>query len=677
MPYLTVTAGWGSPPTPLLPRWYLEALSTRPIPEQLHADGALSTVGELGRFWECRSNPLDNGEIRALLDLVGPLRPPSDQVVIPPGVDHAVLPQWPLRPRTSNGLRRVGLDIGTEAITVGDLLPIHQFGTASLIDLMCVAETAFEILPYPPQSGEGERTEDTSSRSIDYSPRAITWSALIGPLETLFAVAGEFRGATTVAEALSTDLEQLARTIGIEPALAAFKIQDLTPDRRLADNLHKVIEDTVRHLSPVEISILEERLYCDDPKTLEQLGKQWEITRERVRQIQVRLQKRIRAEIGPLARVISALVGQELGPIIAEGSLEDCIRELLPNSTLGRRILREHLGYSCESGLCLDGPGVKVAESLVKTARGLADDVGVFEETALRECLPNQDWAEHWEALIERCDLHRLSAGYLSLRATVRARVKAAILTLGEPVTREQIASLCNIGPDRLGATLTAIPGVARADKTRWGLTEWIDDEYQGIPAEIIQRIQEDGGAVSLKRLLSELPALFGVSEVSVRAYVGTPQFVLKDGYVSMADESSLILRSLDDVIDGRDATGAPYWRLAVEDRYLEGYSALGFPPELAVLLECEPNDSIRVKVAQPEGCQDLSVVWRLSAINGPSLGYLAEPLRKLDVVGGESVRVVIKGPGVVELQRDIGSESSDPSAGTLLERMKNRRKVL
>ena len=122
------------------------------------------------------------------------------------------------------------------------------------------------------------------------------------------------------------------------------------------------------------------------------------------------------------------------------------------------------------------------------------------------------------------------------------------------------------------------IPGVARADRDRWGLVEWIDDKYEGIAAEIIQRIEEGGGATKLNRLLDELPRLFGVSKISVRAYVSTSQFVVRDGYVSVADVSSIVFRDLNDVIDGRDAAGNPYWTFVVEDRYFDGYSLTNLP---------------------------------------------------------------------------------------------------
>ena len=196
-----------------------------------------------------------------------------------------------------------------------------------------------------------------------------------------------------------------------------------------------------------------------------------------------------------------------------------------------------------------------------------------------------------------------------------------------------------------------------------------------------MQRIEEDGGATSLARLVEELPRLFDVSESSVRTYAGTPQFVLRDGYVSLADPSTLSFRDLDDVIDGRDETdGSPYWSFIVDDRYFAGYSVLGLPPELARELGCEPNTSIRVPLKAPTGCRDLSINWRLASSTGATLGYLADPLRRLQVEAGDVVRLVLAADGV-RLDREwpakptatVGSTHADE----LLERLKRRRRVL
>ena len=298
----------------------------------------------------------------------------------------------------------------------------------------------------------------------------------------------------------------------------------------------------------------------------------------------------------------------------------------------------------------------------------------------MRDRLPSGEWNGFFPQLIERCEFYRIG-GRLALRDTAKARVKAALLEIGRVATGEEIAAVSELDPDRVRSHLSVISTVARVDVTRWGLAEWIADVYEGIPAEIIQRINEDGGATPLKRLVEELPRLFGVSESSVRTYVGTPQFALHDGYVSLADDSSLTLRDLGDVSDGRDALGNPYWTFLVENRYFDGYSLVGFPPELARELGCQPNGKISVLVTHPQGSSELSVVWRLASPAGASLGHLADPLQRLGVSGGDRVRIVIKDPGVVDLCRESTTasvgESADTSADSLLERMKSRQKMI
>ena len=71
---------------------------------------------------------------------------------------------------------------------------------------------------------------------------------------------------------------------------------------------------------------------------------------------------------------------------------------------------------------------------------------------------------------------------------------------------------MCGFGENKAGSHLSVIPSVVKADKDRWGLKDWVDDEYDGIVGEIIQRIEEDGGATTTERLLTELPGKFSVN---------------------------------------------------------------------------------------------------------------------------------------------------------------------
>ena len=253
-------------------------------------------------------------------------------------------------------------------------------------------------------------------------------------------------------------------------------------------------------------------------------------------------------------------------------------------------------------------------------------------------------------------------------------------MSIGHSATRDEIATVCGFEDSRkIGGTLSNIPSVAKADKERWGLREWIDDEYDGITGEILQRIEEDGGTTTTERLLTELPRRFNVSPASVRAYMQTPRFEIRDGWISLANTSTIQLRHLDDVIHGRDDSGSPYWTFVVETRYFEGYSVVGVPPEFARSLGCNPDSGIRVRIGNLAGCPELSLRWRLASLTGASLGYLSEPLRKLGLQPGDRARVTIKGIRVVDLNAQ-GTEAQVHQSGmadATLGRILRRRRTL
>ena len=669
-------APWGCPPTPLIPRWFREDLSSVPIPDALRGSGlSATTVGALGQVWDSRSDPVDKATRMALVSLVRHHRPPRGHVVVPAAFNRAILEQCPLELRTRNCLKRTGLLTGEGALTVGQLLSIRHFGITSLLDLMCIMEA---LLPQEPVT-------KPSSAAGSHNPKSVVWCTAAALLKPLLSAAATFCGAVTLGDAFRRDLGRLASTLGLGPRFDAISIEALTEGQRTTDELLARLAILQRNTSAVERLILDQRLLSSPGTTLAHLSAQVGVTRERVRQIQQRLTNAIESQVGRQLRLTAALARQQLGPIVAARDLDDWIASLFANprdretSALASRLLRNELCYSCENGTCLNGEAMSVVKRLRETASSVADEVGLIDETKLRAQLPGEEWTQHWSTLLARCNFLRLT-GRLALRDTAKARVKSALLSIGRSATRTEIAKSSGISYNRVGSQLSVIPGVIRADKRHWGLAEWIDDRYEGIPLEIIQRIKEDGGATALERLLDELPRLFGVSETSVRAYVGTSQFVLRDNYVSVADASCLPLRDLNDVIHGRDAAGAPYWTFRVEDRYLRGYSLAHFPPELARELGCEPNGKTRVRIAQPHGCHQLTVIWRLASLGGASVGYLAEPLRRLAVSAGDPVRVVIKAPASVELHRHIAAQPSDTTrAGTadsFLDRIKNRRRV-
>ena len=382
-------------------------------------------------------------------------------------------------------------------------------------------------------------------------------------------------------------------------------------------------------------------------------------------------------------RIVASVLKERLGHVVAQSEVERRIDTLLPAdenlvTRLVRRALIDEMSFTLDRGVYLDKRATEELDDIRVSTRRLADDVGLVVEQEIVASLPSEEWRRFWPWVRERCGLYELF-GSLGIRDSGKARAKAALISIGRAATREEIAKMCGFNENKTGSHLSVIPSVVKADKDRWGLKEWVDDEYDGITGEIIQRIEEDGGATTTKRLLTELPSKFGVNPMSVRAYMQTAKFTIRDGWISLASKSSIRLRDLDDVIDGRDDTRAPYWTFPVEARYFDGYSVPSVPPEFAKALGCAPDGSEQVQLENLPDCRDLSISWRLASITGASLGYVGEPLKRLGLEPGERARITIKGPCLVQLTADDGSPQPprDREADGILERIMQRRKVL
>lgn len=81
------------------------------------------------------------------------------------------------------------------------------------------------------------------------------------------------------------------------------KADDTPVDEKLAQNemieiLRSKIDEIRPHLNEKEKIILEERLLNDEPLTLQEIGEKYKITREAVRQAEVRLMKKIKDRMG-------------------------------------------------------------------------------------------------------------------------------------------------------------------------------------------------------------------------------------------------------------------------------------------------------------------------------------------------------------------------------------------
>lgn len=69
------------------------------------------------------------------------------------------------------------------------------------------------------------------------------------------------------------------------------------------ENIH-ILEEKIKklrtHLNEKEIYILENRLLSDNPITLQDIGTEWGVTREAVRQMEARVMKKIKDEMSEI-----------------------------------------------------------------------------------------------------------------------------------------------------------------------------------------------------------------------------------------------------------------------------------------------------------------------------------------------------------------------------------------
>lgn len=615
--------------------------------------------------------------------------PPMHSVAWPQGLDRSVLTHMELSVRTRNVFRATGLTFGDNALTVRYLLGFSNFGRKSLTDFLLGLEFFLrECIRIDTGNSAQVGNSRTEPEEADFHPRPpkppLDWERageLLGPL---VAASVELYGSKSLSSVLHPDVLQLASRLGLSSSLEAF---DLSPLVEASGGpvfvLSCRLEAVLKPRSLAEEAILHHRILNAPAKTLQEVASMVGVTRERIRQIQQGFERRIREALGKELRALAFVLKEEFGHWAPTAEVERRVGDLLSaEPDLIRKVLRQALLDEMEFRLMddvyFDTETSNVVQKLKSLVRELADDAGLVREEQLLAKLPDEGWHSLWPWIRSQLGLHEFY-GMLSLRNSTKARAKAALISIGHPATREEVARVCGLDETRIGAQLSLLPSVVRASKERWGLTEWVDDEYDGIVGEILQRIKEDGGATTTERLLSELPSKFNVSPNSVRAYMQSPKFAIRDGWISLAKTSALQLRHLDDVVHGHSSDGHPYWSFVVDARFLDGYSVTGVPPEFAKALGCEPDGKLCVRVANLVGCRDLSLSWRLSSITGASFGYLARPLTRLGLQPGQRARVTIKGPGLVDLNPDyLKVDSPSPSdADVKLAQIMNRRRAL
>jgi hypothetical protein len=443
-------------------------------------------------------------------------------------------------------------------------------------------------------------------------------------------------------------------------------------------------DDHIAQLDSRSRYILTSRIFTIDPvETLVEVAARWGISRERVRQLEMPLKVDVTNRFSrTLMRLGRPPLERHMATVVRTKTLHAAARSITSGSNwqdVAAAVILDLLGPwkntegwaihpSIESRVC----GLRPLLDAIADSHGILDDQAV--EDALRGLF--NDEAEEEEFLTDVVGLGR-TCGLWTIKNTLRCRIAAALRHLGRPSTKEEIAELVGLPPENLGSTLSTIEGVVRADKIRWGFDEWVEDEYDGIAGEIIQRIDENGGAVHVNVILRDVPKRFDVTVTSVKAYLTSDAFVIEDGIVrhaSIGDFSPRPPMSFSDAVQVGE-----YWgqSLRLFARHFAGYS-LGVRFDIAYANGLRPGDDLIVPVVGHGG--DASLIWRSHNLNRTmDVGRVSEFLESAGFQDGDEIVVVPKRDSVEVFSREdvldrfppqptipLESETSTEESGTV-----------
>lgn len=422
----------------------------------------------------------------------------------------------------------------------------------------------------------------------------------------------------------------------------------------MLDSVAQRLEALLNKLDNVEKTILNERLLQQHPRTLEDIGEAHGLTRERVRQKQTELQQKIESCIDLAAKNAATQLADDLELIDSYTKVELHVQQAIPhtNGTV-RRVLIDSMirlaGYGYADGAVVNERVFSFVKHISTLARSMADDCGLIEREKLVEALPDKTLRQHFIWFQQQCGLHEMF-GMLALRRTRKAKLKAALLRLGRPATRPELAEMCNLTNKIASAALSSIPDIVRISRTQWALRDWGLHQYRGIVEEIVDYIDREGGVAKVEPLIEEIAQRFDVKPWSVRAYMQTAKFHMREGKIRVADYNSQTKRSLTDVIHGYDDKGRPYWTFPVLERYFRGYSVVGVPFEIAEYLGCRPDNATKLKVINLVDCHNLTIQWYLASTTKASIGFVRDALERLNLTEGQHVRLTLVREGEVAL---------------------------
>ena len=383
--------------------------------------------------------------------------------------------------------------------------------------------------------------------------------------------------------------------------------------------------------------IFRDRIVSPVPVTLQAVADDWDVSRERIRQLESKLQTRV-TEL----RSFGTPVGDLLAALRAEITPVASLERLLSRHP---ELREEFVGFSSPMWQVLDGidDNIKVTDgwaatpdtdvSKAKTHEFLlafADEHGVVDPKSLPPGGLGAGDEQH--AWLQWCGYDFFRGRILTNTRNLGDHAASVLSVHGEPMSAEDI--FAGIDKDRSFRSflnqLGGDPRFTRTSKSEWALADWDVAEYGSIRAQIARVVDENGGALDVDELVDAIATRFGVAASSVRTYAATGDFMLERGVVSRRTVAAAPRKAPEDTRGFyRDGT---VWRLAIvaNKDHLRG-SGFAVPSGVARLLAVDYGAS--TELHSRLGAQ--AVRWKGVQ---PGCGSIRRFLQELNTSEGDRV---------------------------------------
>lgn len=505
-------------------------------------------------------------------------------------------------------------------------------------------------LPHPSAALNTPNVPSWIATMIDDLTQVATWYATAGLADRRL-----------IGDPLST--ETPGEIVKARTRLEELRADDVLMDGELETDAAALLDEALAALDPRAREVLAMRLFADQPRTLDDLGADFGVSRERVRQVEGKARAAILACVsdgGPLTLVADtarALVGsiRPLDDLIA--ALPALGQEVISAAQPVWRVLdRLDDTYEIEDGWCAV-PTVSSAREWTRTRlQELADDHGVvrLEDVDLvrtndpaRAVQLAGDWLTHCGFVVD--------GPFVLTRTGSVADYGAAVLSMvGSPLSAQEIVDrfVVERTSGSLRNAMSSDDRFERVDRDKWALAEWGMEAYAGIRTVIREQVAQHGGSIRLDDLVEHITARYTVAANSVVIYASAPPFACREGVVRLASGGAEVRKTPERTRHLYRRTDNWAYRVRITTDHLRG-SGFVAPVALAGILGLDFGETRHLE--SPIGEQ--VIAWTGTQ---PSFGTIRRLLVADDVPADSEVLLVIFDDGRfgLELVREM---SGDP----------------